>query len=97
MTEKTGVQDDDLDGTVYGCLLALTAATLAANLINHGGKVMAVAVALIIASMKASLIAFYFMGLRRESAMTFLILGVGALAVFFLFIGILPDLTFFPR
>lgn len=86
--------DDGLDLAVYVCLLALTAATLAANLLGEQGRLMAVAIALIVASMKAGLIGFYYMGLRRERAMTFVILGVGALAVAALLVGIFPDLTF---
>lgn len=86
--------DDALDLGVYLALLALTAATLGASLLSHGGRIMAVALALIIASAKASLIGFYYMGLRRERAMTFMILGVGAAAVLILLVGVLPDLTF---
>lgn len=86
--------DDALDLGVYLALIAFTGATLAASLFNHGGRIMAVAVALIIASVKASLIGFYYMGLRRERALTFAILGVGLLAVLILLVGILPDMTF---
>lgn len=86
--------DEGLDLAVYLCLLALTAATVAAGLLNHGGRIMIVTVALIIASMKASFIGFYYMGLRREKLLPWVILAVGALAVGILFVGILPDLTF---
>ena len=86
--------DDALDLGVYLSLLALTAATLGASLLGHGGRIMAVALALIIASAKASLIGFYYMGLRRERAMMFVILGIGAAAVLILLAGILPDMTF---
>ncbi len=86
--------DDSLDLVVYLSLLALTVVTLAASHFTHGGRIMAVSLALIIASAKATLIGFYYMGLRRERAMTFVILGVGALAVLALLVGILPDLTF---
>ena len=85
---------DALDTGVYLTLLALTVATLAASQLTHGGRIMAVSLALILASAKAALIGFYFMGLRRERTMTFVILGVGALAVLALLVGILPDLTF---
>lgn len=86
--------DDGLDLVIYLSLLALTVVTLAASHFTHGGRIMAVSLALIIASAKATLIGFYYMGLRRERAMTFVILGVGALAVLALLVGILPDLTF---
>ena len=86
--------DDALDLGVYLTLLALTAVTLGASLFSHGGRIMAVALALIIASAKAGLIGFYYMGLRREGAMMFVILGIGAAAVLILLAGILPDMTF---
>lgn len=86
--------DDALDLGVYLSLLALTVATVGVTHFTHGGRIMGVALALIIASVKASLIGLYFMGLRRERAMTLVILGVGALAVGILLVGILPDLTF---
>lgn len=92
--EPTTHTDDGLDLGVYLSLLALTAVTLAASHFTHGGRIMAVVLALIIASVKASLIGFYYMGLRRERAMMFVILGIGAVAVGILLIGILPDLTF---
>ncbi|MBI2788536.1 MAG: cytochrome C oxidase subunit IV family protein [Elusimicrobia bacterium] len=92
--EHSTHSDDALDLGVYLSLLALTVATLAASRFTHGGRIMAVVLALIIASVKASLIGFYYMGLRRERAMMFIILGIGAVAVGILVAGILPDLTF---
>lgn len=92
--ETTAHTDDELDLGVYLCLLVLTVATLAVSHFTHGGRIMAVALALIIATMKAGLIGFYYMSLRRERAMMFVILGIGAIAVLILLVGILPDLTF---
>jgi caa(3)-type oxidase subunit IV len=86
--------DEGIDLAVYVCLLALTGATLAASLLNHGGRIMVVSVALIIAAMKASFIGFYYMGLRRERALVWAILGAGLAAVLILFVGLLPDMTF---
>lgn len=86
--------DDGVNLAVYLSLLALTAATLTASRLNHGGRILVVSVALIIASMKASLIGFYFMGLRRERALTLAIIAVGLIAVAILLVGIIPDLTF---
>ncbi|MFI5360959.1 MAG: cytochrome C oxidase subunit IV family protein [Elusimicrobiota bacterium] len=85
--------DDGLNLGVYFALLLLTAATLTASLLHEGGRIMVVSVALIIASFKASLIGFYYMGLRRERALTFAIIGVGLVAAAILMIGILPDMT----
>lgn len=92
--DSSAHSDDGLNLGVYVALLGLTAATLGASLVNHGGRIMAVSLALIIASVKASLIGFYFMGLRRERAMMFVILAIGAAAVLILLVGILPDMTF---
>lgn len=86
--------DDAVDLAVYVGLLGLTAATLAAGLLGGNGRVMAVSFALIIASAKASLIAFYYMGLRRERPLTYVILAIGVAAVAILLVGIYPDLTF---
>lgn len=86
--------DPALELAVYVVLLVLTALTLSASLFNHGGRIMAVAVALIIASMKASFIAFYYMGLRRERALPWLMIGTGIVAVLILLVGLLPDMTF---
>ncbi len=92
--ESTIHSDDALDLGVYLSLLALTVATVGVSHFTHGGRIMAVSLALIIASVKASLIGFYFMGLRRERALMFIILGIGAVAVLILLVGILPDMTF---
>lgn len=86
--------DDAVDLVVYLGLLALTAATLGAGVFGRNGRLMAVSIALIIASFKASLIGFYYMGLRRERILTFIILGIGLLAAGILLVGIYPDLTF---
>lgn len=86
--------DETTDQLVYVGLLCLTALTLGASLFARGGRIMAVSLALIIASVKATLVAFYYMGLRGERSMTFVILAVGFLAVLALLIGIIPDMTF---
>ena len=89
-----GHLDEGLNFAIYLCLLALTGATLAASLLNRGGRIMVVAVALVIATMKASFIGFYYMGLRREGKLPWIILGIGVVAVGILFVGLLPDMTF---
>lgn len=91
---KTTHADDGLDLAVYLGLLSLTAITLAAGLLSHHGRVLAVSVALIIAGAKASLIGFYYMGLRRERLLTWAIVAIGVLAVAILLAGILPDASF---
>lgn len=92
--DATTHSDDGLDLGIYLSLLTLTVATLAVSHFTHGGRIMAVMLALIIASIKAGLIGFYYMGLRRERAMMFVILGIGVVAVGILLAGILPDMTF---
>ena len=92
--EIASSSDDGLNFGIYVVLLCLTAATLTASLLHEGGRIMVVSVALIIASVKASLIGFYYMGLRRERALTFAIIAVGLIAVGILLLGILPDMTF---
>jgi caa(3)-type oxidase subunit IV len=92
--EIAAESDDRLNLGVYLALLSLTAATLTASLLHQGGRIMVVSVALIIASLKASLIGFYYMGLRRERALTFAIIAAGLIAVGILLAGILPDMTF---
>lgn len=88
--------DDRTDLVIYLSLLGLTALTLGASFLGEG-KLMAVAIAFIVATAKAALIGFYYMGLRREDPLTYVILGIGATAVMILFLGIMPDLTAYPR
>jgi caa(3)-type oxidase subunit IV len=87
-------EDDALNFSVYLTLLALTGMTLAATLVREG-RILAVSIALIVASAKASLIGFYFMDLRRERALMWACVGVALLAVAILLVGILPDVSFF--
>lgn len=86
--------DEGLDLAVYLCLLTLVAATIGASIFSRAGRIMAISIALTIAVVKASLIGFYYMGLRRERALAWIIVGLGLLAVFIMLIGTLPDLTF---
>jgi cytochrome c oxidase subunit IV len=87
-------REDDVNLIIYLSLLALTGATLAAGVFGHIGRLMTVSIALIIAALKGSLIGLYYMGLRREHVLTYVILSVSLLAVLILLIGIFPDLTF---
>lgn len=92
---ETGPQTDEgLDLIVYLGLLALTILTVGASHFGEG-RLMATAIALIIASAKASLIGFYYMGLRRERALMWFVLAVAAGAFLILLLGILPDMTAF--
>ena len=90
----------DIDRTVRGfmvvfvTLLALTAVSVGVSYL-HLKEHEAVAVALVIATFKASLVALYFMRLLSETKVIFLVLGVTVL--FFLVLLILPLLTTMDR
>lgn len=92
--EQSHGSDDGINLAVYLGLLLLTAATLTAGVFTHHGRILAVSVAVIIATAKAGLIAFYYMGLRRERLLTYVILALGLLAVLVLLAGIYPDASF---
>jgi caa(3)-type oxidase subunit IV len=84
--------EERVDLAIYLSLLALTGMTLTASLLGEG-RLMAVSIALIIASGKASLIVFYYMGLRRERPFLYAIVAIALAAVAILLIGLIPDLT----
>lgn len=86
--------DEGLDLIVYLGLLALTILTVGASRFGEG-RLMATAIALIIACAKGSLIGFYYMGLRRERALMWFVLAVAVGAFLILLLGILPDMTTF--
>ena len=73
--------------TVFGALLALTAITVAASYLNVSTGV-AILIALLIASVKGSLVACYFMHLISEKKIVYwvLIMTVG----FFIFLMSVP-------
>jgi cytochrome c oxidase subunit 4 len=64
-------------GLVLLTLLVLTAITVAAAGVRFGSPAVNVVVALTIATMKAALIAFYFMHLRHDNPMNALIFVTG--------------------
>ena len=73
-------------------LLALTAATVLVSYVNLGlGNVVA---ALVIASLKASLVAFYFMHLRYENKMVWAFALVPLLFLALIIFGTLSDTMF---
>ena len=77
---------------VWGALIVLTAVTVAVSYVHLG--LMNVVVALLIASVKASLVALYFMHLRYESR---LVWGFALTPIFFLVLiiaGTLSDTLF---
>lgn len=86
---------DSQNGTyvvVWAALIVLTAGTVAVSYVHLG--MMNVVVALLIASVKASLVALYFMHLRHEKG---LVWGFALTPVFFLVLiiaGTLSDTLF---
>jgi len=77
---------------VFGCLAVLTVLTVSVAYL-HLPIVAAVAVALLIACVKGSLVASFFMHLISERRLIFVILG---LCLFlFLMLLLVPSLTFF--
>lgn len=76
--------------TVFVSLMVLTLVTVAVYYL-HLPLGPAIAVALLIASVKASLVACYFMHLISERKLIFLVLAVTV--IFFLFVLLVPMLT----
>lgn len=77
---------------VYVTLMTLTFLSVASFTVGLG-RLMAVVVALAIASVKATLIGLYYMRLKDESPLIFGIVFVAIAAVLILGFGLLPDLT----
>jgi cytochrome c oxidase subunit 4 len=75
--------------TVFGLLLLLTAATVAANRIDLGP--FNTVLALGIAAVKAMLIALYFMHLRHSSGLTRVVVLAGLLWLGILLVGAMDD------
>ena len=74
---------------VFGALLCLTVLTVAASYVDFGAANTVIAV--LIASMKASLVAIFFMHLRHDKPFHTLILLSGLLFLSFLFLFTLTD------
>lgn len=62
-----------LYGAVLGALLFLTVVTVGASMVDFGGGMVNVIIAMLIASLKASLVALFFMHLRWEGKMNAII------------------------
>lgn len=84
--------EDRLYLGVYVALLALTAVTVASALAGVA-PLLAVTFAIGVASMKASLIGWYFMHLSHERSLIYGVAAAGVIAVIILAVGILPDIA----
>ena len=80
--------------TIYFLLLVLTAVTVGVSYIHVSVK-LGIVIALIVASIKATLVAGYFMHLFHEKPVIFFTLILTG--IFFLVLIILPVATFYDR
>ena len=80
-------------GTILAALMTLTVITVAASYVHFGSGMINVVIALGIATMKASLVALFFMHLRWDKPMNGIILltGLAFLSVFLFFCFIDAD------
>jgi cytochrome c oxidase subunit 4 len=76
--------------TVFIALLIGTVVTVALNYLHFDSKVLTIAIALFVATIKATLVACYFMHLISEKRMIYIIMGFTA----FFFVGLMA-LTLF--
>jgi cytochrome c oxidase subunit 4 len=81
---------------VFGTLVVLTIVTVAVAFINIKSELAKVLLALTIASIKASAVILYFMHMKFEGKMIYLILIVPLCFCVLLVIALLPDVTFGP-
>jgi cytochrome c oxidase subunit IV len=75
---------------VFGALMVLTVVTVAVSYF-HLPVAMAILVALIVASIKASLVAMFFMHLKHERKLIYYVLALTV--IFFIFLMFVPLLT----
>lgn len=71
--------------TVFGALMVATVITVALNYLHFDSKVLTIGIALLVAAIKATLVACYFMHLISEKKMVYIILGFTT----FFFIGMM--------
>ena len=81
---------------VFGTLVVLTIVTVAVAFLNIRSELAKVLLALAIASIKASAVVIYFMHMKFEGKMIYLILIVPLCFCLLLVIALLPDVTFAP-
>jgi cytochrome c oxidase subunit 4 len=81
---------------VFGLLVALTVVTVAVAVFQIKSEVTKVLLALAIATIKASAVVLYFMHMKFEGKLIYLILLVPLTFCVLLVISLLPDVTFAP-
>ena len=81
---------------VFGLLVALTIVTVAVAVFQIKSEVTKVLLALAIATIKASAVVLYFMHMKFEGKLIYLILLVPLTFCVLLVLSLLPDVTFAP-
>src|SRR5688500_9797033 len=79
---------------IFGLLVVLTIVTVAVAFIDIQSEIVKVLLALAIASVKASAVAFFFMHLKFEGKLIYLILIVPLLLCILLVVALIPDIVY---
>ena len=79
---------------IFGLLVVLTVVTVAVAFIEIRSEIVKVLLALAIASVKASAVAFFFMHLKFEGKLIYLILIVPLLLCVLLVVALIPDIIY---
>ena len=78
---------------IFGLLVALTVVTVVVAFVHIRSELIKVLVALLIASIKAAFVALYFMHLKFEGKLIYLILAVPVFLCIVLVIALIPDVV----
>jgi cytochrome c oxidase subunit IV len=81
---------------IFGLLVLLTVVTVVVAFIHLNSELQKVLVALTIASIKAAFVALYFMHLKFEGKLIYLILVVPVFLCIVLVISLIPDIVHAP-
>jgi cytochrome c oxidase subunit IV len=76
---------------IFAILVALTVVTVAAGMVHLDSNLARVLVALLIASIKAAFVALFFMHLKFEGKLIYLILFVPVILCIILLVALIPD------
>ena len=79
---------------IFGLLVALTVVTVAVAFIHMQSEIAKVLVALLIASIKASFVCLFFMHLKFEGKLIYLIMIVPLILTVLLVCALIPDILF---
>jgi cytochrome c oxidase subunit 4 len=79
---------------IFGVLVALTFVTVAVAFLDIKSEIAKVLLALAIASVKASAVALFFMHLKFEGKLIYLILIVPLLLCILLIVALIPDIVY---